>query len=195
MSKITEIKYCTSAKNKSGLVNDGLPQICFVGRSNVGKSSLINMLSNSKSIARVSSMPGRTRMVNYFLANNKFYLVDLPGYGYQAGTKEENTQWDELMDGYFISNPMLKMVFVLLDIRRDASADDKEMMRYLFDNDIPFKIVLTKADKLSNNEKYVRINRLCEQLKYNKDCLIITSSNKVVGKDDIMKVIDYCLAD
>ena len=187
--------FVKSASDKSGFIKDDLPQVCFVGRSNVGKSSLINMLCMQNTLARTSNTPGRTRLVNYFKVDGGFYLVDLPGYGYQKGSKSQSDDWDNMMDDYFVDNDKLKMVFLLMDIRRDVSELDFAMQSYLFDNDIPYKIVLTKADKLSNNEKFVRINALCKQLRYNKEALILTSADKKLGRQQLIDFIESCLVD
>lgn len=195
MYNFAKTTFVKSASDKSGFIKDDLPQVCFVGRSNVGKSSLINMLCMQNTLARTSNTPGRTRLVNYFKVDGGFYLVDLPGYGYQKGSKSQSDDWDNMMDDYFVDNDKLKMVFLLMDIRRDVSELDFAMQSYLFDNDIPYKIVLTKADKLSNNEKFVRINELCKQLRYNKEALILTSADKKLGRQQLIDFIESCLVD
>lgn len=195
MTNFSKTQFIKSAINKDGFLFDDKQQVCFVGRSNVGKSSLINMLCNQKSLARTSSTPGRTRLVNYFLVDDKFYLVDLPGYGFQKGSKAEQEDWDEMMDDYFTNTRNLRLALVLLDIRRDLTREDLDIQKYLFANNIPFKIVLTKTDKVSNNEKFVRIRALCEQLRYNKEALVFTSADKKLGREELIKLIDCYLED
>lgn len=195
MTNFSKTQFIKSAINKDGFLFDDKQQVCFVGRSNVGKSSLINMLCNQKSLARTSSTPGRTRLVNYFLVDDKFYLVDLPGYGFQKGSKAEQKDWDEMMDDYFTNTRSLRLALVLLDIRRDLTSEDLDIQKYLFANNIPFKIVLTKTDKVSNNEKFVRTRALCEQLRYNNEALIFTSADKKLGREELIKLIDCYLED
>ena len=131
MTNFSKTQFIKSAINKDGFLFDDKQQVCFVGRSNVGKSSLINMLCNQKSLARTSSTPGRTRLVNYFLVDDKFYLVDLPGYGFQKGSKAEQKDWDEMMDDYFTNTRNLRLALVLLDIRRDLTSEDLDIQKYL----------------------------------------------------------------
>ena len=133
------------------------PEICFSGRSNVGKSSLINKLLNRKAIARVSSTPGKTTTINFFKADNIF-LVDLPSYGYAKVDKKERERWDSLMNAYFSGVRDIRVCFQLLDVRRDLSGDDERMINFLFERNIPFAAVLTKCDKLNKTELASRIN-------------------------------------
>ena len=173
----------------------GLPEIMLVGRSNVGKSSFINMLAANTKLAKVSATQGKTKLVNFFLVNKEFVLVDLPGYGFQKGSKAEQKDWDEMMDDYFTNTRNLRLALVLLDIRRDLTSEDLDIQKYLFANNIPFKIVLTKTDKVSNNEKFVRTRALCEQLRYNKEALVFTSADKKLGREELIKLIDCYLED
>lgn len=133
------------------------PEICFCGRSNVGKSSLINKLLNRKAIARVSSTPGKTTTINFFKADNIF-LVDLPGYGYAKVERKERERWDSLMDAYFSGNRDIRVCFQLLDVRRDLSCDDERMIGFMRSRSVPFAAVLTKCDKLNKAELAERIN-------------------------------------
>ena len=137
-------------------VSEQLPEtagneIVFSGRSNVGKSSLINKLCNRKSLARVSSTPGKTKTINYYSLDNGFYLVDLPGYGYAKRSESEKQRWGALMEHYFTSDRNIKLVVLLLDIRHNPSEDDLIMIDFLMQTNTPFLIVLTKKDKLSNS--------------------------------------------
>ena len=135
--RIINAKFIKSASKKDEFIVDELPQIAIVGRSNVGKSSLINLLTNNSKMAKTSSTPGRTRLVNYFNINNQFYLVDLPGYGYHKASKSIADSWDKVMNDYFIENEKLKLVFVLLDCRIMPTELDKQMLDYLAENEIP----------------------------------------------------------
>ena len=129
------------------------PEFAFVGRSNVGKSSLINAVTNQKNLARTSKTPGRTQQVNYFLnEKNKLYIVDLPGYGFSKVENKLKKEWSDLMDAYFHNNPKLKCVFILVDIRRGVMDSDELMLQYLRALNIPYKVVLTKCDKRERAE-------------------------------------------
>ena len=129
-----------------------LPEIAFVGRSNVGKSSLLNALLNRKKLALVSSTPGKTRLINYFLINNAYYFVDLPGYGYARLSKKEVAKWQSMIEGYILQSRELRLVLLLVDSRHDLMASDLQMADWLIYNKIPFAFVLTKTDKISKNQ-------------------------------------------
>lgn len=142
----------TSAGNSSGLIDSDLPEICFSGHSNVGKSSLINRLLGRKSIARISNKPGKTVTVNFFRCEN-VRLADLPGYGFAKVSFSEKQRWSELMEGYFSSNRNIKLVFQLIDARHKPTKDDIDMLAYLKDSGFNFVVVLTKCDKLNKSER------------------------------------------
>ncbi len=129
-----------------------LPEIAFVGRSNVGKSSLLNALLGRKKLALVSSTPGKTRLINYFLINNNFYFVDLPGYGYAKISKKEAAKWKSMIEAYLLGSEQLKLVLLLADVRREPMAADIQMADWLNYYQIPFAFVLTKTDKISKNQ-------------------------------------------
>ncbi len=183
-------KFIKSASKKSEFINDQLPQIAIVGRSNVGKSSLINMLTNNSKMAKTSSTPGRTRLVNYFNINNQFYLVDLPGYGFAKASKNIVSAWDSVMNDYFISNPQLKLVLLLLDCRREVGELDNQMLDFLAENEIPAAIILTKTDKLNKSELNLKINKISTQLRYNKERIIPTSTLKKQGAENIANLVE-----
>lgn len=183
-------KFIKSASKKSEFIFDDLAQVAIVGRSNVGKSSLINTLTNNGKLAKTSSTPGRTRLVNYFNIDNKFYLVDLPGYGYHKASKGIANAWDNVMNGYFSDNPNLKLVLLLLDSRILATDLDKQMMDYLFEKQIPALIVLTKADKISRSELNLKIDKLSKELRYSKDRIVSTSALKKSGVEKIGIILD-----
>lgn len=183
-------KFIKSASKKSEFIFDDLAQVAIVGRSNVGKSSLINTLTNNGKLAKTSSTPGRTRLVNYFNIDNKFYLVDLPGYGYHKASKGIAKAWDNVMNDYFSDNPNLKLVLLLLDSRILATDLDKQMMDYLFEKQIPALIVLTKADKISRSELNLQIDKLSKELRYSKDRIVSTSALKKSGVEKIDIILD-----
>ena len=145
------VTFTYSAGLSSQFCPDDRPDIVFSGRSNVGKSSLINKLSNRKSLARVSSKPGKTATVNFF-DGGTFNLVDLPGYGYAKVSKSEKLRWAELVEGYFASGRQIVLVVQIIDMRHAPSSDDMDMIRYLHDSGTPFIVVCTKADKLNKTE-------------------------------------------
>ena len=158
-----------------------LPEIAFVGRSNVGKSSLINYLANRKKLAKTSSTPGRTRLVNYFLINKEFYFVDLPGYGFAQASKKEQAEWQSLIGGYLENSPNLKHIYVLVDIRHIPSDKDKLMLKYLYTYQIPFSVLATKLDKINRSEINKQISILASTLGLGIGDIIPVSSEKRIG--------------
>ena len=186
-------KFIKSASKKDEFIVDDLSQIAIVGRSNVGKSSLINLLTNNSKMAKTSSTPGRTRLVNYFNINNKFYLVDLPGYGYHKASKSIANAWDAVMNDYFSDNEKLKLVFVLLDCRVGATDLDKQMLDYLAEHEIPAIIIMTKADKISRSEMGISMSKISKEIRFNKDLIIATSALKKQGVERIENLIDEYL--
>ena len=183
-------KFIKSAEKKSDFIIDSLPQIAIVGRSNVGKSSLINLLTNNKKMAKTSSTPGRTRLVNYFNIDNKIYLVDLPGYGFAKASKNITTAWDKVMNEYFVDNEQLKLVMLLLDCRHEPTNLDQQMLDYLAENEISAVLVLTKIDKLSKSELNNNIDKISKILRYNKTMIIPTSAEKKIGVERIEQLLD-----
>ena len=145
------------------LEDSDLPEICFCGRSNVGKSSLINKVLGRKSIARVSSKPGKTITINFYKVDN-IRLVDLPGYGYAKVNDAEKLRWSELMEGYFKSNRNIKMVFQLIDMRHPATDFDLWMLDFLYQMGLPYTVILTKSDKLNKGETAERLSKIREEL-------------------------------
>lgn len=168
--------------------NDGLPEIAFVGRSNVGKSSLINMLANHSRLARVSQQPGKTRLINYFLVNRAFYLVDLPGYGFARASKAEKQSWDGMMANYFEKAAHLKAVVMLVDIRHAPTEEDQAMMAFAEYHCIPYIVCATKADKIAKSKRYNECMRLKRQLRSSFDYTVIpVSSQNGYGKEQLLE--------
>ena len=186
-------KFIKSASKKAEFIQDELSQIAIVGRSNVGKSSLINLLTNNSKMAKTSSTPGRTRLVNYFNIDNKFYVVDLPGYGYHKASKSIANAWDSVMNDYFSENAKLKLVFVLLDCRVGATELDKQMIGYLAEHEIPAVIILTKSDKISRSEMGLCIAKISKEIRFNKDLIVATSALKKQGVERVETLIDEYL--
>ena len=167
-------------------------EFAFVGRSNVGKSSLINSITGRKKLAKTSKTPGRTQLINYFKVNNEFYIVDLPGYGFAKVPKEMKAEWGKTMERY-ITSTRKKLVFVLLDIRRIPSEEDIEMLVWLDHNNIPFKIIFTKIDKVSNNEKSKCLKDIKKKLEFYVEDEFFHSSLNNTGKENILNYIDSLL--
>ncbi len=189
-NRFINAKFIKSASKKEEFIDDELPQIAIVGRSNVGKSSLINLLTNNSKMAKTSSTPGRTRLVNYFNINNQFYLVDLPGYGYHKASKSVGSTWDVVMNDYFVDNEKLKLVFVLLDSRIMPTDLDKQMLDYLAENEIPAVIIMTKTDKISRSDLFLNMSKISKEIRFNKDLIIATSALKKQGVERVEKILD-----
>lgn len=177
-----------TAGNMSQLIHDGLPQFAFSGRSNVGKSSLINTLINRKKLARVSSEPGKTITINYYKVDNKLYLVDLPGYGYAKRSEDEKKQWSTLVDSY-VTGEDVTCVIQLVDLKVGMTADDRMMVEWLNESGTPFFVVATKADKLNKTDRNKAMLKLAGDPLLMSVPVIPFSALKKEGKDDIWKKI------
>ena len=176
--------------------NTDKKEIAFAGRSNVGKSSLLNMITGRKSLARVSGNPGKTRTINFYLCNDEFRIVDLPGYGYAKVSKAESEKWGEMMEAYLEKRENLVKVVQLVDIRHKPSAQDVQMYDYLKYYNLDGIVVATKADKVSNNEKQKCLKEIRTTLGMNKgDVIIPCSALKRTGYDQLLDVIGELLAD
>ena len=172
---------------------DNKPEYAFIGRSNVGKSSLINMLCNHKGLAKTSSTPGKTLLINHFIINNEWYLVDLPGYGFAKRSKNERQKLENMIRGYILQREQLVNVFVLVDIRHEQQAIDREFIDWMGTSNIPFAIVFTKADKLSAAKAKQNVEKWMKALEDAWEELppyFITSSEKKQGRDEILDYID-----
>ena len=165
------------------------PEVAFAGRSNVGKSSLLNRLVRRKRFARVSNTPGRTREVNFFLVNGNFVLVDLPGYGYARISKERRAEWKPLIEGYLRSSKELRGIVQLLDIRHDPTEDDRQMLAFLASVGVPTLYALTKIDKLTASQRKTRIATLLDVLETNEDQVIPFSAVTGEGRDELAEAV------
>ena len=165
------------------------PEVAFAGRSNVGKSSLLNRLVRRKRFARVSNTPGRTREVNFFLVNDRFVLVDLPGYGYARISKERRAEWKPLIEGYLRSSSELRGIVQLLDVRHDPTGDDRQMLEFLASLGVPTLFALTKVDKLTTTQRKARIGALVDELGVGEDQVIPFSAATGEGRDELAEAV------
>lgn len=182
--------YKTSVVSGDKILNSGKPEFAFVGRSNVGKSSLINNLTNNKNLAKASSTPGKTKMINYFEINNQFMFVDLPGYGYAKVGKSHLNIWSSLIDVYLKNSNDLQTIFVLLDIRHEPSLQDRQMIEYLVYNNLPFMVIATKADKIAKSKIKSYLNIIVKTLNIREEMIIVSSSQSGLGRDKILNYIE-----
>ena len=196
--KIKSAKFIKSSNHAKDCPSDFIPEYAFIGRSNVGKSSLINCLCNNKKLAKTSSRPGKTRLINHFIINSSWYLVDLPGYGYANASKTEIKEFQGIIKDYFFLRKQLILAFILIDIRHDAQKIDIEFMKWLTTNNIAFSIIFTKIDKLSqsgnpNNGIEAKVGKYKDVILKNWEYLpeiFLTSSTKHIGKENILFYID-----
>ena len=172
-----------------------LPQLAVVGKSNVGKSSLINALCNRRKLCKTSATPGKTRLINVFLINETFHLVDLPGYGFARVDKAEKMRWGQMMDRYFQESTHLMHVLHLVDIRHDPTQDDIAMNRYFHQMDIPFTVVATKADKISRGARMKYLAPICRALNVQPWEIIPFSSEDMTGRDKVLELVETVLAE
>ncbi len=189
--EIKNSQFVISAPTVEKCPKDNKPEYVFIGRSNVGKSSLINMLCNHKGLAKTSATPGKTLLINLFLVNREWYLVDLPGYGYAKRSKSVQDQLQRMISSYILQRQQLVNVFVLIDIRHDPQKIDREFIDWLGVSSVPFSIVFTKADKLGPVKARQNAERWMESLRDTWETLppyFITSSEKKTGRQE---VIDY----
>jgi GTP-binding protein len=166
-----------------------LPEVAFAGRSNVGKSALLNRLVGRNKLARVSNTPGRTREVNFFRVNDTFVIADLPGYGYARVSKERRATWRPLIEGYLQGSPMLRGVVLLVDIRHEPSNDDRAMRDYLGELGAPTLVTLTKADKLKPKELAARSQALARTLQVGEDQVVLTSAETGQGRNELAEAL------
>ena len=179
----------------SKLPENLLPEFAFAGRSNVGKSSLINKLVNRKALARTSSQPGKTQTINFFLLNGEFYFVDLPGYGYAKVSKELQAKWGKMIERYLTRSRQLRMIFLLVDIRHEPSAGDKQMYEWVKSNEIPAVIIATKADKINRSQLNKQLAMIRKELGGAKEPIIPFSKETGQGYEEVWKVMEEYLAE
>lgn len=170
-----------------------LPQIAVAGKSNVGKSSLINSLCRRKALAKTSATPGKTRLINLFLLNDSFHLVDLPGYGFARVDKQEKVRWGEMMEKYFRETAELKLTLHLVDIRHEPTQDDLQMNAFLRGMGLPFLVVATKADKISRGARMKQLAPICRGLQVQPWQVICASSETGDGRDQILEALEKAL--
>ncbi|MBR3443537.1 MAG: YihA family ribosome biogenesis GTP-binding protein [Bacteroidaceae bacterium] len=191
--KITSAEFQCSSPRADMCPKTSLPEYAFIGRSNVGKSSLINMLTVRKKLALTSSTPGKTLLINHFLINQQWYLVDLPGYGYAQRGKREMDKLQNLIQHYVLDREQLTCLFVLIDIRHEPQRKDLDFLEFLGENGVPFAIVFTKADKLSKIQIGLKVKTYLQQLEESWEELpphFVTSSTTGQGRDELLDYID-----
>ncbi len=193
--KIATAEFVNSVSDLHQLPTAHLPEVVFIGRSNVGKSSLINKICGKGKLAKTSSVPGRTRMLNYYLINEEFYLVDLPGYGYAKVPEQIKTGWRKLVEDYISSRKNIKIVFELMDSRHDPTYLDQLMINWLEYYEISYAIVLTKADKISQNKMERQIYRTSKIVSNDELCKDYVPFSAITGegKNVIMKLLEESL--
>lgn len=190
---IKNATFITSAADRKGFIIPKKPMIAICGKSNVGKSSLINTLANKKGLAKTSVTPGRTRLVNYF-DFGEFVLADLPGYGFAKVSQSEKAKWSKLLEDFFSYQSLITHVFSLVDIRHDPTKDDEGMINYLHHYALPFTVVATKADKIGKTRIYDRLKSIGNYLTIGKDSIIATSSDTGYGKDKLLEKIESVIS-
>jgi len=188
------VEFIKSAASRTGLINDGLPQIVFSGRSNVGKSSVINRLLNRRNLARISAVPGKTIHVNYFLIDGKAYFVDLPGYGYARVPKKERDRWANLMEAFFSDAGHILLGIMIVDARHKPTADDVIMTGWFLETHCPFIVVANKIDKVKSSEAEINLSLIRETLRLRDDTRIIAfSAEKGTNRDSLLSEIECSL--
>ena len=186
MNYLKNVKFIKSAFSKKDIIHDDLPVIAIAGKSNVGKSSFINSLCNNKNTAKVGSTPGKTRSINYFLVNNEFYIVDLPGYGYSTMSQKEKENINALTNYFLETNNNIKHIFLLLDVRHLPTTEDKQMYNWLEACEKDFSVILNKADKLSFTKQIQAIKDIEKALFSAKELILFSSENKI----NLDKILD-----
>ena len=193
---IKDVEFIASFPKVSVCPDDGIPEFAFIGRSNVGKSSLINMLCNRKGLAKVSVTPGKTQLLNYFKINQSWYLVDLPGYGYARLSKEKKAGFSKMIKNFLTLRERLVVAFVLIDVRHELQQTDKEFIDWCGENGVPFSLVFTKSDKLGKNQVQSNVQSIRKELLKTWNELpsqFITSSETREGRDEILNYISATL--
>jgi len=185
-------QFVKSSVQLSQLPSSEIPEFAFIGRSNVGKSSLINTLTSSKGLAKTSGSPGKTQAINHFIINEKWHLVDLPGYGFAKVSQATRAEWESLMKSYFLNRKQLITTFVLIDIRLEPQKNDLDFIEFLGTNGVPFSIVFTKSDKLTPNQALKKVNDYKTSLLTSWEELppiFVTSATNRTGKEELLQYI------
>ena len=196
--KINSSEYIISSSTVSQCPTGDRPEFAFIGRSNVGKSSLINMLCNNKGLAKTSAIPGKTLLINHFLINREWFIVDLPGYGYAKRSKSVQKKLEQMISQYILMRPQLVNVFVLIDIRHEQMKIDRELIDWLGESGIPFSVVFTKADKLSKSKAKQNADKWMHSMLDTWEQLppyFITSSADAIGRDDVLDYIETIISE
>ena len=191
--KIQTVEFVKSAVYKEQYPEYDHPEIAFAGRSNVGKSSLINTLIQRKDMVKTSSKPGCTQLINFFLVNESLSLVDLPGYGFAKVSKKLRAQWQPMVERYLSNRANLYGLLLLIDIRRNPGSEEFELAKFLETHEIPYLVVLTKADKLSKTQRKKRLGAICSQLNRDENGVILFSSKTKLGRETVISEIESLL--
>ncbi|MCK5695208.1 MAG: YihA family ribosome biogenesis GTP-binding protein [Desulfobacula sp.] len=187
---IKTVEFIKSAVKPSQYPEYDFPEIAFAGRSNVGKSSLINTLIQRKGMVKTSSKPGCTQLINFFLVNEELSFVDFPGYGYAKVSKKIRSQWQPMVNLYLSQRKSLLGLILLIDIRRDPGKEELDMVDWLESHKMPYLVILTKSDKLSKTKQQKRLLSICAQMNREKDSVILFSAKTKKGRDTILKEIE-----
>ena len=190
MLRIKKSEFVTSVGKNGGYPSEGGAEIAIVGKSNVGKSSIINSLCNMNKLAKTSQKPGKTRLINYFRINGDFYIVDLPGYGFARVSKAEKDKWGKMLDDFFAEKENIAHVFALADIRHEPTRDDLVMIDYLYYERIPFTVVATKSDKLAKTRVKDAVRRIAAAFKTGEGNVLPVSAVTKKGKDEVLSLIE-----
>lgn len=194
--RVLDAQIVATAAGPEGFPREGLPEVAFLGRSNVGKSSLLNKLVGRRKLARTSSTPGKTRLVHFFEArrsNGSLLLVDLPGYGYAKVSQTERRTWKKLIEGYLKGRAPLRMAVLLQDVRRDPREDEIDLLAWLGEQGIPALVAITKCDKLGANQRAGRIREIRQQLDFPAEAVLPTSATKGFGIPELWGAVDAAL--
>ncbi len=190
---IFDARFLVSNTDHSKCPSPDIPEYAFIGRSNVGKSSLINMITGSKNLAKISGTPGKTRLINHFIINGNWYIVDLPGYGFAKISRETRIKWKKILNDYLLHRTNLITTFILIDFRLIPQKSDLEFIQWLGENNLPFVILFTKTDKLSRSQQLSNLKAYKQVLTDQWEELpltIVTSSRNGTGKEEILQYID-----
>lgn len=193
LMQIKSAEFVISSTSFDKCPKANFPEYAFIGRSNVGKSSLINMITGEKKLAKISSTPGKTQLINHFLINKSWYLADLPGYGYAKISKETRAKWEKMIRGYLLKRKNLLSTFILIDSRIEPQTSDLEFMEWMGERKLPFVIIFTKTDKLKNNELTKNIEHYRNALNESWEelpCMILSSTILTKGKEEILGYIE-----